>query len=151
MNKNSLAICARALKLDEFLFLSYSAQQSLDRGNDSMIADAMEAIIAAVYLDQGFEEARRLIIDKMLPIMVDESLITDTNYKSLLLEAVQSDGHQSPKYVVSKESGPDHDKEFTVNVLVSDKVRGTGTGKNKKEAEQKAAEEALKRMNRQSK
>lgn len=151
VNKNSLAICARALKLDEFLFLSYSAQQSLERGNDGMIADAMEAIIAAVYLDQGFEDARRLIIDKMLPIMVEESLITDTNYKSLLLEAVQSDGHPSPKYVVVKEAGPDHEKEFTVNVLVSDRVKGSGKGKNKKEAEQQAAQRALDAFNPPSK
>ena len=145
VNKNSLVVCAKALGLDSFLFLSYSAQQSLDRGNDGMLADAMEAIIAAIYLDKGFEEARRFIVEKMLPIMVSESLITDTNYKSLLLELVQAKGHSSPRYVVVKEEGPDHEKEFTVDVLVDGQVFGSGKGKNKKEAEQCSAQEALKR------
>jgi ribonuclease III len=75
VNKNSLAICARALNLESFLFLSYSAQQSLDKGNDGMLADALEAVIAAVYLDQGFDASRRFIIDKLLPIMVQEVLL----------------------------------------------------------------------------
>ncbi len=143
VNKNSLVVCAKALGLDRFLFLSYSAQQSLDRGNDGMLADAMEAVIAAIYLDHGFDEARRFIVEKMLPIMVNESLVTDTNYKSLLLEAVQAKGHSSPRYAVIREEGPDHEKEFTVEVVVDGTVLGTGKGKNKKEAEQCAAEVAL--------
>lgn len=143
VNKNSLAVCARALELERFLFLSYSAQQSLQRGNEGMLADAMEAVIAAVYLDQGFDEARRFIVDKLLPIMVAESLVHDTNYKSLLLEAVQAKGYQAPRYVVAKETGPDHEKEFTVDVLVNGVVSGSGVGKSKKEAEQQAAKAAL--------
>ena len=144
VNKKSLAICAKALKLDDYLFLSFSARQSLQRGNDSMLADALEAIIAAVYLDRGFEEVRRFIVDKLLPIMVKESLVHDTNYKSLLLETAQAKGFGTPRYVVVREEGPDHEKFFTVEVFVADRRVGTGSGRNKKDAEQNAAEEALK-------
>lgn len=143
VNKKSLAVCARDLKLESYLFLSYSANQSLQRGNDSMLADALEAVIAAIYLDRGFEEVRRFIVEKLLPIMVRESLVHDTNFKSLLLESVQGRGHAAPRYVVVKEEGPDHEKHFTVNVLVDDKVIGSGSGKNKKEAEQAAAENGM--------
>lgn len=143
VNKKSLAICANALHLDEMLFLSFSARQSLQRGNDSMLADALEAIIAAVYLDRGFEEVRRFIVDMLLPIMVRESLVHDTNYKSLLLETSQAKGYGIPRYVVVREEGPDHEKFFTVEVYVADKKVGTGSGKNKKDAEQSAAQEAL--------
>lgn len=150
VNKNSLAVCAKALKLDEVLFLSYSAKQSLQRGNDGMLADALEAVIAAIYLDRGFDEVRKFIVEKLLPIMVQESLVHDTNYKSLLLENVQSKGLGSPRYVVVNEEGPDHEKQFTVEVFVEDKSLGIGTGKNKKEAEQQAAEEAMKKASKKS-
>lgn len=143
VNKKSLAVCARALTLDQYLFLSYSATQSLERGNDGMLADALESIIAAVYLDRGFDEVRAFIVDKLLPIMVKESLVHDTNYKSLLLESVQAKGHSAPRYVVVHEEGPDHEKQFTVEVLVDDRSLGSGSGRNKKEAEQNAAEVGL--------
>jgi ribonuclease-3 len=143
VNKKSLAICARAIKLDDFLFLSYSASQSLQRGNDSMLADALEAIIAAIYLDRGFDDVRRFIVEKLLPIMVQESLVHDTNYKSLLLETVQAKGQLAPRYVVTREEGPDHEKHFTVDVIVDDAVIGSGSGRNKKDAEQAAAEAGL--------
>jgi ribonuclease-3 len=143
VNKKSLAICARAIKLDDYLFLSYSASQSLQRGNDSMLADALEAIIAAIYLDRGFDDVRRFIVEKLLPIMVQESLVHDTNYKSLLLETVQAKGQLAPRYVVTREEGPDHEKHFTVDVIVDDTVIGSGSGRNKKDAEQAAAEAGL--------
>lgn len=143
VNKKSLAICARTLHLESFLLLSYSANQSLQRGNDSMLADALEAIIAAIYLDLGFDEVRKFIVNSMLPIMVNESLVQDTNFKSLLLEDVQSRGHAAPKYVVIREEGPDHEKEFTVEVYVDSTCIGVGSGRNKKDAEQKAAKAGI--------
>lgn len=143
VNKRSLALCAKAINLDQFLFLSYSARQSLERGNDSMLADALEAIIAAIYVDKGFEEARKFIIDKLLPIMVEGSIVQDTNFKSLLLETVQARGQSAPRYVVVAEEGPDHEKQFIVEVLVGDRRVGTGRGRNKKEAEQNAAAVAM--------
>ncbi|MFN8367559.1 MAG: ribonuclease III [Candidatus Kapaibacterium sp.] len=143
VNKKSLAICARKINLDKFLLLSYSASQSLSKGNDSMLADALEALIAAIYLDAGLEDARHFIEDRLLPMMVNESLMQDTNFKSLLLEYVQAQGKSAPRYAVVEEVGPDHDKEFTVAVYVSEEVAGIGIGKNKKEAEQNAAKNAL--------
>lgn len=143
VNKKSLALCAKAIGLDQFLFLSFSARQSLQRGNDSMLADALEAVIAAIYIDRGFEDARAFIIDKLLPIMVDGSIVQDTNYKSLLLEEVQAKGQPAPRYVVVAEEGPDHEKHFVVEVLIGEKKLGVGRGRNKKEAEQKAAEVGL--------
>ncbi len=143
VNKKSLAVCARALRLEDYLFLSYSANQSLERGNDGMLADALESIIAAIYLDRGFDEARRFIVERLLPIMMRESLVHDTNFKSLLLETVQGKGYGAPRYVVVKEEGPDHEKHFTVEVVVDDHVVGAGVGRNKKEAEQAAAEAGM--------
>lgn len=143
VNKKSLAVCAKALDLDSFLFVSFSARQSLERGNDSMLADALESIIAAIYLDRGFEEVRRFVVEKLLPIMVQESLVHDTNYKSILLENIQGKGKPAPRYVVVREEGPDHEKHFTIEVVVEDRVIGTGTGKNKKDAEQAAAQAGL--------
>lgn len=148
VNKKSLAICARALALDEFIFLSFSARQSLEKGNDGMLADVLEALIAAVYLDNDFDQARTFVIEKLLPIMVRESLDHDTNFKSKLLEAVQARGFAAPRYVVVAEEGPDHDKMFTVEVVVGTESIGTGTGKNKKDAEQHAAEQALHQFTR---
>ncbi len=151
VNKKSLAICAKSLGLEKFIFLSYSARQSLEKGNDGLLADAMEALIAAVYLDSSFDDARKFIINKLMAIMVNESLDHDTNYKSLLLEAVQAVGQTAPKYVVVNETGPDHDKTFTVEVFVDSTCLGAGTGRNKKEAEQHAAEVALSRFMRTGK
>lgn len=150
VNKKSLAICARAIGLENFVFLSYSARQSLEKGNDGLLADALEALIAAVYLDNEFEQARTFVIEKLLPIMVKESLIHDTNYKSLLLEVVQAGGQAAPRYVVVNETGPDHDKVFTVEVVVDNVSLATGVGKSKKEAEQHAAESALLKTTRRN-
>jgi ribonuclease-3 len=75
--------------------------------------------------------------------MISESLMQDTNFKSILLEYVQAQGNYSPRYAVVEETGPDHDKQFTVAVYVGDDCLGIGTGKNKKEAEQNAAKKAL--------
>jgi ribonuclease III len=143
VNKKSLAVCARALRLEDYLFLSYSASQSLQRGNDGMLADALESVIAAIYLDRGFDEARRFIVERLLPIMMRESLVHDTNFKSLLLETVQGKGFGAPRYVVVKEEGPDHEKHFTVEVVVEEHIVGSGSGRNKKEAEQAAAEAGM--------
>ncbi len=143
VNKTSLAICARKLQLDSFLMLSYSASRSLEHGSDSILSDALEAIIGAIYLDSGLETVKKFIIHSLLPIMISKSLMVDTNYKSNLLETVQALGKNAPKYIVHEESGPDHDKSFVVGVYVNDVLLATGTGKSKKQAEQTAAYNAL--------
>lgn len=143
VNKRSLALCARKLDLDKFLLMSYSAASALAKGNDSVLADAIEALIAAVYLDHGFDKARSFIEERLLPLMLEERVMHDTNFKSILLEYVQARGYSAPRYRVVEESGPDHEKQFTVAVYVGNASVGIGSGRSKKEAEQNAARQAL--------
>jgi ribonuclease-3 len=143
VNKNSLSIAARKIELDEFLMLSHSASKSLEQGSDSILADALEAVIAAIYLDSGIENAKKFILNSLLPIMMNKSIMVDTNYKSILLEKAQAEGKEIPRYEVVDEEGPDHDKEFTISVYVGNELLGTGKGKTKKQAEQMAAYEAI--------
>lgn len=143
VNKHSLAVCAKKLKLDKFVFLSHSAENSLKVGHESIISDALEAIIAAIYIDAGFETVKQFILNKLLEIMLNEQLLEDKNFKSRLLEYVQSEGCSPPIYNVLEEIGPDHSKEFKIGVFVANELKGIGIGKSKKEAEQNAAKKAL--------
>lgn len=145
VNKHSLAMCATKMNLDDFVMMSYSAEKSLRSGSNSILADAMEAIIAAIFLDSGLEAVRKFIINSMLPILMNSSVMVDTNYKSIFLEEVQAKGLASPHYEVHNEEGPDHDKIFTVGVYVEDSLVAEGKGKSKKQAEQIAAENAVKK------
>lgn len=147
VNKKSLAYSARRLNLHQFLKVSISARQSLEQGNDSMLADALEAIIAAVYLDSGWDAVKQFIVASVLsPVMKEESLMKDTNYKSILLEHSQALGTGIPRYVVVEETGPDHNRQFTIEVSIGSEIVGRGAGRNKKEAEQNAASAAVQRM-----
>jgi len=143
VNKHSLAVCSRLLKLDGFIFLSHSAESSLKGGHESIISDALEALIAAIYIDSGIEPVKNFIINKLFAIMLNEQLLEDKNFKSRLLELVQADGYNPPTYTVIEENGPDHSKEFKIGVYVGNEKRGIGSGKSKKEAEQNAAKNAL--------
>jgi ribonuclease-3 len=143
VNKESLAMAAHRLNLTEFIMLSYSAEKSLHSGSDSILADCLEAVIAAIYIDSGFETTKKFVLNTLVPIMVNKSVMRDKNYKSLLLETVQARGYPSPYYEVIEEHGPDHDKEFIVGVYVDNKLLATGEGKNKKQAEQFAAQKAI--------
>lgn len=147
VNKKSLAYCARKLRLHEFIMVSLSARHSLQQGNDSILADALEAIIAAIYLDSGAEVAKEFIINSvLLHVMNEGSLMRDTNFKSILLEHSQGVGTGIPKYAVIEASGPDHDKNFVVDVLIDGNVVGRGNGRNKKDAEQRAAQNAIEQI-----
>ncbi|MCX7736217.1 MAG: ribonuclease III [Candidatus Kapabacteria bacterium] len=150
VNKNSLVECAKRLKLNEMLLMSYSASKALEQGSDSILADALEAIIGAIYLDSGLETTKKFIINVLIPIIVSQNYMVDRNYKSLLLETVQSMGKEPPKYMVLDETGQDHNKEFLVGVLVDSEIMGTGLGKSKKQAEQFAAKEALEKIKKES-
>lgn len=143
VNKHSLAICAKKLEIDKLILLSHSAENSLKTGHESILADAMEALIAAIYIDSGLEKTKSFVINKMLKIMLNEHLLEDKNYKSKLLEMVQDKGMNAPTYQVLEEMGPDHSKEFKVGVYVENNMQGIGSGKSKKEAEQNAAKNAL--------
>ena len=147
VNKKSLAYCARKLRLHEFIMVSLSARHSLQQGNDSILADALEAIIAAIYLDSGAEAAKEFIINSvLLHVMNEGSLMRDTNFKSILLEYAQGLGKGVPRYNVIEASGPDHNKNFVIEVLIDGAIVGKGNGRNKKDAEQRAAQDAVEKI-----
>ena len=145
VNKNALAIFAKKIELEKYIMLSFSASKSLEKGSESILADALEAIIGAIYLDTGFDSARNFIINSIIPVVMNQNQMVDKNYKSLYLELIQSKGFNSPTYKVLEESGPDHEKNFVVGVYVNDELMGVGEGRSKKQAEQIAAESALKK------
>jgi ribonuclease-3 len=144
VSRKALATYAREIQLAEFIFMSPSAAQATGKGSDTIIADTYEALIAAIYLDGGYEEARKFIERQVLAAMESGTVVTeDQNYKSMLLEHAQAHGWGVPRYSVIAEEGPDHDRTFTVEVVLNNTRHGVGKGKNKKEAEQSAAREAL--------
>jgi len=138
--------------LADYLFLSSEEEKSGGREKPSITADAMEAILGAVYLDGGLEESRtvigRMLLSDYENLMNDKSLY---NYKGELLELVQVDSRGVPRYEVIEEIGPDHEKVFVVSVSVESEKIGTGKGTTKKEAEQKAAQMALEFLNKNPK
>lgn len=139
-----LGLCAETWRLGEFILLSRSEEKSGGRKRLSILADAYEAVIGAVYLDGGLEAARKLIHGSLMEIMDDvlgdEEL---ANYKSRLLEYTQSRGMGIPSYDVIEETGPEHQKHFVVGVYVQNREWGRGRGTSKKSAEQAGARAAL--------
>ncbi len=140
--ETSLAQTARALGLGDYLRLGKGEEAGGGRQRISIIADVVEAIIAAIYLDGGLEAAQKFIYTHVL---VDTSarIKLNTDYKTALQELVQQKKDQVLSYELLGESGPDHDKQFTVSVLLNGKPVGRGTGTSKKRAEQAAARKAL--------
>lgn len=141
INKNALAYFADQIDLLDFIFLSPSARQSIEQGYYSLVADAYEAIIAAMYIDQGYDVVVQFVRKHLYGALENKEikLLVDDNYKSLLIEYTQGAGLGTPRYDVIKKEGPDHDQVFTVEVKIEKISYGTGIGKSKKEAEQKAA------------
>ncbi len=138
----TLAKCARDLHVGDFLLLGKGERLSGGKDRDSILADALEAIIGAVLLDQGFPVVKEFVLSlvhEFIHQYVQGEEMRD--YKSQLQELVQRKDH-STSYQILKESGPAHDRIFTAQVLVDEKAWGTGKGKTKKIAEQMAAKEA---------
>jgi ribonuclease-3 len=139
-----LALCAERMRLGDFVLLSEAEREAGGSARSSILSDTFEAVIGAIYLDAGLEEARRFARERLLDhageILQDESL---SNYKSLLQERVQARFKTHPRYRVVSETGPDHRKIFQVEVQVRGRLLGRGSGHNKKEAEQMAARDAL--------
>jgi ribonuclease III len=150
VNRKILAQRSKDLHISDFLLLSTSAAQSIDSGSESIIADAFESIIGALYLDGGFIAAKRFIYSSLLENPeVFNSAMMDDNYKSALLEYVQARSMGIPRYSVTQEEGPEHDRRFTVEVTVGTSSWGIGSGRSKKEAEQSAASAALEQIQQQ--
>ena len=143
----SLAAISKLLGLGELLFLSHGEEASGGRTNQSLLADVFEALLGAIFLDQGIETAKKFLEHYLFPnakdIIATKSYI---DYKSLLQELIQQNSRISPTYHVTKSEGPDHARTFWVEVRAGEKILGAGSGKSKQEAEQAAALAALEKM-----
>ena len=137
---------SRQLEVGKYLLLSHGEQNSGGNARPSILADAFEAIIAAIYLDGGMEEARTFILHFVKPMIQTARPKPFKDYKTMLQEIIQKNPEESLEYVLTGESGPDHDKHFSVEVHLNSNVIGKGGGRSKKEAEQQAAREALELM-----
>ncbi len=141
--ETALATYAKEIGLDQFILVGHGQE---GRINDTIIADVFESVLGAIYLEQGYEVAKKYCNQIILPyIKKDYHFLKD--YKSLLQELVQTE-KESVIYEVISESGPPHDKTFVVQVKIEGIVYGTGEGKSKKEAEQKAAWDAYQKRAR---
>ena len=136
----TLAICAEELHLGDYLYLGRGEDQTGGRKRKSILSDAVEAVIGAIYLDGGFANAKEFVLKYILTDIEKKTLFYDS--KTILQEVVQGE-HETLSYVLLGETGPDHDKTFTVSVLIGDKEIATGSGHTKKAAEQAAAYQAL--------
>ncbi len=138
--EGALARFATELGLGDFLMLGRGEEKGGGRQRPSILADCFEAVVAAVYLDGGMPKARELV----LRFIVSDDVAGDArDYKTELQEIVQQNPEERLRYVLTDESGPDHDKLFTFEVHLNSNVIGRGSGRSKKQAEQAAAREAL--------
>ena len=143
--ETSLAAIAARLNLGEHLLLGHGEERFGGRNRASILADAVESVIAAAFLDGGMEAARGIITRFVLCDVPTERL-HNTDYKTALQELVQQKKNQVLCYRLVGESGPDHDKSFTAQVLLNDQIVGEGVGSSKKRAEQDAARVALEKL-----
>ncbi len=151
--ENSLANAARKIQLGEYIMIGRGEEMAGGRERESILADAMEAVIGAIYLDGGYEKTRSFVISVFADTIkkaVSGELFSD--YKSEIQEKLQKNGKNlSIVYTTDREEGPAHDKTFFVHLSYDGKILGEGNGKSKKEAEQNAAKEALSRLKRSKK
>jgi ribonuclease-3 len=146
VNMGALADVARDLGIGRFILLGRGEEMSGGRDKSSILADALEALLGAIYLDRGLPVARKLIERVFRPRMIayvrGEG---ERDYKTILQELASAEVHAVPEYRI-RERGPDHEKEFTATVFLAGREWGTGMGRSKKEAEQQAAHEAYIRL-----
>ncbi len=140
--EKALAPCARKIQLGSYILLGRGEKLSHGEDRDSMLCDVIEAVIGAIYLDAGFEEAKKFIFKF---ILTEDSLIHHdfVDYKTKLQEMIQARTSEHISYEIVNTSGPDHDKQFDVIVSIGGRPVGTGRGHSRKNAEQDAAREAI--------
>ncbi len=144
VSEPALADAAQALGLEEFVVMSPGEAASGGRRRRSILADAFEAVIAAIYLDCGIRAARRVVRAALMVALREVAADQHRrDYKSSLQEHIQARAHTAPSYRIVSELGREHEKTFTAEALVGELVIGQGTGRSKKEAEQSAAQDAL--------
>lgn len=147
--EKSLCQFSRELDLGKYLRLGKGEDKGGGRERDSILADAFEAVLAAMYLDGGFNVAKNHVMRFIKNELkhTDDEVFKD--YKTALQEIIQKNPEESVTYILTKETGPDHDKVFEVEVRLNSNTIGKGIGKNKKQAEQSAAKEALRLMGKE--
>lgn len=144
--EKSLCSFARELDLGHFLYLGKGEDKGGGRDRDSILADAFEAVLAAIYLDGGMDAAKEYVMRFVLREIETHTEENTKDYKTILQEIIQRNPEETVSYILTGSDGPDHDKSFTVEVHLNSNVIGEGTGKSKKQAEQMAAKQALKLM-----
>jgi ribonuclease-3 len=143
--ERALAVVANRLHLGEYMLLGRGEEQGGGRSRDSILADAMESVIAASFIDGGMDAAKG-IIDRFILCDVPVTRLHNADYKTMLQEQIQQKKNQQLTYTLVGESGPDHDKRFTVAVFLNGTQIGEGIGSSKKRAEQEAARAAMKNL-----
>lgn len=146
--ERSLDVMANKIGLGDYLRLGHGEEMTGGRTRPSIIADAFEALIAAIYLDSGIESAREFVLPFVIEMLEHEDSLSFKDYKTILQEIIQQNPEEKLVYKLVGEKGPDHDKRFVVEVLLNSNVIGKGQGRSKKTAEQMAAKEALELMGR---
>lgn len=142
--EDSLFKIATKLNFNKFLYLGKSELKGKEQIRKAILADSVEAVIAAMYLDSNLDESKRFIIDNLAEeIEKATKNVGQKDYKTVLQEKLQEHGATSIKYIIIDENGPDHDKTFVATVEWNDKVLATGEGRSKKMAEMEAARKAL--------
>ena len=144
--EKSLDVMANKIGLGQYLRLGHGEELTGGRTRPSIIADAFEALIAAIYLDSGIESARKFVLPFVTEMLEHEDSLSFKDYKTILQEIVQKNKQETLEYRLAGQSGPDHDKRFTMELLLNSNVFASGTGRSKKEAEQMAAKKALEMM-----
>ncbi len=140
VSEDSLAEISKSIKVDNFILIGKGEEYSGGRSKKAILADCMEAVIGAYYLDSGFKASRSFVLKYLVP-EINKVLENrhKKDYKTLLQEYVQKRYKSYPRYSLVKKTGPDHDRTFWIEVTIQGKSYGPGRGKNKKEAEQHAA------------
>lgn len=148
--ESALACVANRLELGRHLLLGHGEEQGGGRQRASILADAVESVIAACFIDGGMDAAKQLI-ERLILWDVPVNKLHNADYKTALQELVQQKKNQTLSYALAGESGPDHNKCFTVTVSLNGQVVGTGTGSSKKRAEQAAAQAAIENLYKETK
>ena len=147
VNRIALSDAAEEIGLAKFILINPNLTNTFARASKTVLSDAFEALIGAVYLDHGLDVCKKLIYRVLInPLTKDGDYLIDENYKSQLLEYAQANRFDVPNYIVIEEQGPQHDRTFTIKVIVGNDYYGIGIGKNKKTAEQNAAKSALEKI-----
>ena len=145
--RDTLAELASSLKLGDWLVFGQGEEANGGRTKASNLANAMEALVGALYLDQGLAKARKFVLRQLKPELEKiKAGKTTPNYKALVQELVQGQNRPTPVYRLVEATGPDHSKQFIAEILVEEEALGRGTGKSKKAAESQAARAAWKKL-----